>query len=419
MKRLLVIDSSVAAKSPAMRGWLAAASKILPQRFDEVEVWSFTCELEEDWVKWKKIYPVTSRWAIQSIFYERTVRRMMARLSPDYFSETLIQCTGTHLIKTDIRFIHFWNQAYADAASQRPEFLKLPLKDRLLGGLVKRSEQDALLPGNTGEWWCVSRGIAEPIIKEAKGSLTMRYLPNSYNPQRFNHEVRTRHRAEMRSHHGFAPEEIILAFSAFGHFERKGLRQAAQAVAALRASGRPVRLLVLGGNSQTIKNFQSSLDRLGIDSTGLHFAGLVTEMEKHLSAADAFFMPSHFEAFSLAEIEAAALGLRLYLTAHPGHEMILREGRNGRLLPWEPSGMAAILDEEIRSGIISIPHHEIGEALEADSYATAIAANYDAAILRKWGRREEKCTYAHFTESPIHPQNFSKMSSHNQSRKQP
>jgi glycosyltransferase involved in cell wall biosynthesis len=385
MKRLLVIDSSATLRSPAMRGWVAAAPNILPQRFDEVEVWGFDCDLKEPWIKWRKIKPVTNRWAIQSFFYELTVRHMIAALPPEYFTETLVQCTATHLAKTDIRFIHFWHHAYAEAASQRPEFLKLPLKDWLLGSLLKKSEKEALIPGNTGEWWCVSRGIAEPIIKKAEGSLTMRYLPNSYNPQRFNHDVRNRHREEMRSHHGFTPSEIVLAFSAFGHFERKGLRQAAQTVASLRASGHPVSLLVLGGKSDTIRKFQSSLARLGIDSTGLHFAGLVTEMEKHLSAAEAFFMPSHFEAFSLAEIEAAALGLRLYLTAHPGHEMILREGTNGRLLPWEPAGMTAILDEEIRSGIIGNPHHEIGEALEAYSYATAMAANYDAAIRRKWG----------------------------------
>lgn len=385
MKRLLIVDSSASLRSPAMRGWVGAAKNILPQRFDEVEVWGFDCDLQEPWIKWRKIKPVTNRWGIQSIFYEWTVRRMIASQPAGYFAETLVQCTGTHLAKTDIRFIHFWHQAYVDAASRRPEFLKLPLKDRLLGGLLKKSEQEALKPGNTGEWWCVSRGIAEPIIKEAEGGLIMRYLPNSYNPQRFNHDVRNHNRAEMRRHYGFAPEEIILAFSAFGHFERKGLRQAAQAVASLRASGHPVRILVLGGKTDTIQNFRASLDRLGIDSSGLHFAGLVTEMEKHLSAADAFFMPSHFEAFSLAEIEAAALGLRLYLTAHPGHEMILREGTNGRLLPWEPAGMAEVLDAEIRSGIIGTPHAEIGEALEAGSYAAAMAANYDAAISRKWG----------------------------------
>ena len=385
MKRLLVIDSSVAAKSPAMRGWLAAASKILPQRFDEVEVWSFTCELEEDWVKWKKIYPVTSRWAIQSIFYERAVRRMIAGLSPEYLAETLIQCTGTHLRRTDIRFIHFWNTAYAEAAAERPNSLRLSVLQKAVGCLIIREERQALVRGNTGEWWCVSRGIAAPILRNSPNDIVVRYLPNSYNPERFNHRIRERHRHEMRESLGFTDDEVVLGFSAFGHFERKGLRQAAQAVAELRAKGYPVRMLILGGRPTAIQSFRSSMSRQRIDTSGLHFAGLVNDMEKHLSAADAFFMPSHFEAFSLAEIEAAALGLRLYLTAHPGHEMILREGVNGRLLPWEPSGMAKILEEEIQCNVLGQTHHEMGEALVAETYASTLAAHYDSAIVRKWG----------------------------------
>ena len=384
MRRLLVIDSSVSSKSPAMRGWLAAAKKVLPQRFDEVEVWSFTCELDEEWVKWKKISPVTSRWAIQSIFYERAVRRMISRLTPSYFAETLIQCTGTHLNQTDIRFIHFWNTAYAEAAAERPDSLKLSLLQKTVGCLIIREEKKALFPGNTGEWWCVSRGIAAPILRDSPDGIVVRYLPNSYNPERFNHEVRVHHRAKMREIHGFADDEVVLAFSAFGHFERKGLRQAAQAVAELRANGHSVRMLILGGRPAAIQNFRRAMTHRGIDIRGLHFAGLVNDMENHLSAADAFFMPSHFEAFSLAEIEAAALGLRLYLTAHPGHEMILREGVNGRLLPWDSPTMAKILEEEIQCNVLGRTHHEMGEALTAETYAENLAANYDLAIARKW-----------------------------------
>jgi glycosyltransferase involved in cell wall biosynthesis len=258
------------------------------------------------------------------------------------------------------------------------------LLQKAVGNLIIRGEKKALVPGNTGEWWCVSRGIAAPILRDSPNDIVVRYLPNSYNPERFNHGVRNRYRREMRKHHGFCDDEIVLGFSAFGHFERKGLRQAVQAVALLRANGLPVRMLVLGGNPAAINSFRSAMVRSEVDIDGVHFAGLVSEMEKHLSAADAFFMPSHFEAFSLAEIEAAALGLRLYLTSHPGNEMILRDGINGRLLPWDPTGMADILSEEIRTNTIAKPHHEMGEALTADSYASALAAHYDSAIERKW-----------------------------------
>lgn len=385
MKRLLIVDSSVTSRSPTMRGWLAAASKVLPQRFDEVEVWGFRCELEGSWVKWRRIKPVTSRWAIQSVFYEQTVRRMMRRQDASYRSETLVQSTGAHLETADIRYIQFWNKAFSEAAAERPRYLRLPLKDRVVGRLAIKRELEALRPGKSGEWWCVSRGIAAPIIRASQVPPVVRYLPNAYDNSRFNPAVRLRWRDEMRMFHGFAEGDIVLAFSAFGHFERKGLRQAVQAVAKLAAGARPVRLLVIGGSQAVIGSFKRRMSLADIDLSGVRFIGLQDDIERHLSAADAFFMPSHFEAFSLAEIEAAALGLRLYLTAHPGHEMVLREHQNGRLLPWDPEGMASVLDEEIRSGAIIKPHQVMGEALSPDEYADLMGRHYDAAIARKWG----------------------------------
>lgn len=384
MRRLLVIDSLVSPASPTMKSWLLAAADALPSRFDEVEVWGFRCDLQAPWLKFRHFRPVTNRWAIQWIFYERAVRKMAASLPKSYWDETLVQCTGMHLDRADIRYIQFWHKAYTEAAAARPRFLKLPLKDRILTPWISKREEVALTPGNTGEWWCVSRGIAAPIIRDSRIPPEIRYLPNSYDPARFNPATRNLHRTAMRQHHGFGDNEIVLAFSAYGHFERKGLRQAVQATALLREKGHPVRLLVLGGSAGTIKEFRKAMAAGGVSVDGCVFAGLTDAIERHLSAADAYFMPSHFEAFSLAEIEAAALGLRLYLTAHPGHEMILREHVNGRLLPWEPEGMAAILAEEIERDVITRPHTEMGEAVDPIQYASLMGGLYDAAIHSKW-----------------------------------
>ena len=122
---------------------------------------------------------------------------------------------------------------------------------------------------------------------------------------------------------------------------------------------------------------------LGESADAIRFAGYVAPPEWHLSAGDALIFPSHFEAFSLMEIEAASLGLQLYLTAHPGSEMILREGVNGRLLPWDVDGMVATLTGDITSGVIRESHCELGEALAPDSYANLLSSLYSEAILRK------------------------------------
>ena len=51
----------------------------------------------------------------------------------------------------------------------------------------------------------------------------------------------------------------------------------------------------------------------------------------------------------------------MYLTPHYGHEMILREPDNGRLLPWEPDGMAAVIGDDMREGRFGNFHTELGE----------------------------------------------------------
>jgi glycosyltransferase involved in cell wall biosynthesis len=113
------------------------------------------------------------------------------------------------------------------------------------------------------------------------------------------------------------------------------------------------------------------------------FAGLVGSIERHLVAADGFLFPSHFEAFALAEIEAAALGLRLYLTPHYGSEMILRDPENGRVLPWDVDGIASVLDDEICKGRLGVIHHQLGEALSPEAYAQSLRSLYLGAIERK------------------------------------
>lgn len=384
---LLVIDSSVTRKSPSMRAWLAAAPIVLPRYFKRVDIWAIDNELELPIAYWHRFPKFTKYWPVYGAVYRAMIRRAFDKIPPLQRQDTLVQCTGALLEHCDVRYIQFWNRAFQDLAASKPKEIQQSLIGRLSGKWAARDESRALKKGATGEWWCVSRGIAEPIRLSSEDDPKIRILPNTYDAVHFNSEVRREWRTKMRQHYGFSNGEHVLAFSAFGHYERKGLLQAAEAIARLRAAGENICLLVLGGSPKHIHYFKKKVELLGISTEGLHFAGLVNEMEKHLSAADGLFFPSHFEAFSLVEIEAAALGLRLYLTAHPGSEMILREGINGRLLPWEVQGMVNILHQEIHSGAMGTNHSETGEALDAERYTETLGSYYENAIENFRNRR--------------------------------
>ena len=108
------------------------------------------------------------------------------------------------------------------------------------------------------------------------------------------------------------------------------------------------------------------------------------DVEKYYAASDTFLFPSYFEAFCLAEIEAAACGLPLLLTPHHGSEMILRDGKNGRLLSFDPSVMGEQIAEFIQDGL---PNSEpgAGRGLTRAEYADTLLAAYES--IRREPRR--------------------------------
>lgn len=377
--KLLVIDPNVTLKSPSMRAWVGAFFAIR-DLFDEVEIWASECDIPEgNGVVWKRIPQRISIWTLHAIDYQRRVLAM-ARSLP-LRGDHLVQVTGCMVPAADIRYIHYWNSALLEEHAARRETFPLPITKKLPALLAARDERAAVKSANAANsWWVVSRSLAEKI-QSAGASGHFEVLPNQYDPLRFNPTVRMEWRVQMRNYYGFRATEKILAFSAFGHFERKGLRQAVETIEQLRQRGHDLRLLVLGGTPATVKRFQNSLSEA--QRSGCVFAGLVESIERHLVTADGLLFPSNFEAFSLAEIEAAALGLRLYLTPHYGSEMILREPDNGRLLPWDAAGMAEIIAKDLTNGVLGMSHQIMAEAVVPDTYRSSLRLLYQRAIEQK------------------------------------
>ena len=228
------------------------------------------------------------------------------------------------------------------------EMLTLPFV--LLGAIVERLT-----------WWsptvreilAVSDSIAEEVRRRAPRRAIISTLPNSYDETRFHPGVRERFRESMRSELRFAAEHRVFVFVSQGHYRRKGFWLAVAALAELRKKGRSdLRLLVVGGTPETLDRLRRELPRHAVDwKDWVLLAGMQAEVEKFYAAADAFLFPSYFEAFCLAEIEAAACGLPLLLTPHHSTEMILKDGINGRLLSFDPVEMSRQLEAFMAEGL--------------------------------------------------------------------
>lgn len=225
-------------------------------------------------------------------------------------------------------------------------------------------------------------------------------LPNCYDVGRFNQEVRDAHATAARQRFGFSDRDYVFTFVSQGHYERKGFWLAVEALHLLRQTREAIpfnpRFLVIGGQPSTLRRLTARLDREYPGWPGwLTFAGMTREPEVVMSAANAFLFPSYFEAFCLAEIEAAALGLPLLLTGHGGTEMILSDGSNGLLLESDARSIASTLgvflggrsklgeiDQGGRRPANFVP--SVGKALKPESYAVRLEILLEKS--RKTGR---------------------------------
>ena len=140
-------------------------------------------------------------------------------------------------------------------------------------------------------------------------------------------------RAEVRRELGLADDDYVLLFAGSG-WERKGLRFAIDAVNAATKS-RPT-LLVAG------RGMQGAMPH----SERVRFLGPVSEMSRVFAAADAFVLPTLYEPFSNACLEALAAGLPVLTTEHNGFAEIIERGVEGEVLadPRDTASLASSID---------------------------------------------------------------------------
>jgi UDP-glucose:(heptosyl)LPS alpha-1,3-glucosyltransferase len=135
-------------------------------------------------------------------------------------------------------------------------------------------------------------------------------------------ELRPRARAEL----GLGNRERVVLFVA-NELERKGFDTLVRAVARL---GEPdLHVLVVG--SVSAAGYAGEVDRLGLESR-VRFAGPSTDVGYFHAAADAFALPTRYEPWGLAIVEALGSGLPVLTTRRAGASVAVEEGRTGLLL---------------------------------------------------------------------------------------
>jgi len=179
--------------------------------------------------------------------------------------------------------------------------------------------------------WIVtpSQGLARELAATYPScSQKLRVIANAVDVKTFN-APQGFDRAAVREKLGIASNEIALAFVALAHYERKGLPLLLEALA--DTCDLRLKILVVGGSSAAIADYRSRADKIGLNGN-VNFYETQRDIRPYLWAADALALPSHYEVFPLAALEAAAAGLPILSAPLNGVEEFLSDPDNGMLM---------------------------------------------------------------------------------------
>jgi glycosyltransferase involved in cell wall biosynthesis len=184
----------------------------------------------------------------------------------------------------------------------------------------------------------------------------------------------------VRHRFGWTPADIVIAFAALGHFERKGLPLLLEALA--RMGARAPKLLVIGGEPGLVRAYQAEARRRGC-AAQVTFTGHRPDIRPYLWSADAFVFPSYYEGFPLVALEAAAAGLPLIAPLLHGVDELIRHGENGLVITQMPESIAAALEQLVamdRSAVrqMGVRAREDVQRYSLDLYAPRWREFYDA-----------------------------------------
>jgi UDP-glucose:(heptosyl)LPS alpha-1,3-glucosyltransferase len=172
---------------------------------------------------------------------------------------------------------------------------------------------------------CNSRMIRDEVRRHfGTPDEKLHVIYNGIDLDAFHPRLREAHRAAMRRRLDIPPEAPVFLFVG-GGFERKGVFRLLEAFSCARQAD--ARLVVVGGD-KTKERAEARAHSLGIDAR-VHFAGEQKEVRPWYGAADCFVLPSLYDPFPNAALEAMACGLPVIVTRQCGTAELIEDGENG------------------------------------------------------------------------------------------
>lgn len=211
---------------------------------------------------------------------------------------------------------------------------------------------------------CNSRMVRADIQRHF--SVPQEKLPVIYNGVDLEH-----FRSSGEGKTGDAPAAFVFVGSGFA---RKGLDAALHALALV-----PEARLVVAGRDRDAGRYAALAAKLGV-AARVRMLGGVEDVRPLYAAADCFILPTLYDPFPNAALEALAMGVPIIVSRRSGAAELVREGDNGWLCePADAPGLAArmrLAAERARSGAMRAAARASAEPFGMDAMAQQLAALY-------------------------------------------
>jgi UDP-glucose:(heptosyl)LPS alpha-1,3-glucosyltransferase len=238
---------------------------------------------------------------------------------------------------------------------------------------VQRAERRLFSSPSLRAVICNSRMVAEEIRRRfAVSESRLHVIYNGVDLEAFNPRLRERYRAAMRARLGIAADDMLYLMVGSG-FERKGVPQLLEALA--RPGNARARLVIVGADRRT-GALRRRADALGVGPR-VTFAGPQRDVEPWYGTADCFVLPTLYDPFPNAALEAMAAGLPVITSSSCGAAELVVNGQSGFVcealdIKELAEGMASIdpasaraMGERARAGVAGLGLAAMAERLLA------------------------------------------------------
>jgi UDP-glucose:(heptosyl)LPS alpha-1,3-glucosyltransferase len=231
---------------------------------------------------------------------------------------------------------------------------------------------------------CNSRMVKDEIRERfGVAESVLHVIYSAIDGTAFHPGLRALHRVPQRQRLGIPADAVVFAFVGSG-FERKGLAGALRALA--RTPDRAW-LLAVGRDKHTAR-YERLAERLGV-AARVRFTGGVDDVKPCYGAADAFVLPTLYDPFPNAALEAFACGLPVVTSTKSGAAELVRDGHNGHVRDaLDVAGLAgaltALLDADVRTRMGAAARETIAE-LTPQAMADRLVALYRSLVVAPAG----------------------------------